>query len=63
MGKYESDKKHMRHFSLKLSYNTDAALIQRLESVANMQNYLKSLIRADIAADATKAEHPESEEK
>ena len=49
MGNYVSDKKNARFFGLKLSRNTDADLIERLESVNNVQNYLKALIRDDIS--------------
>ena len=50
MGNYESDKKNARFFGLKLFLNKDAQLIKRLESVPNKQEYIKALIRADIAA-------------
>lgn len=42
------DKEHTRFFGLKLNYTTDAALIEKLESVESKQTYLKGLIRADL---------------
>ena len=48
MGTYVSDKKNARFFGLKLNRNRDRELIEKLESVPNMQIYLKNLIRADL---------------
>jgi hypothetical protein len=48
MGNYNSDQKNARFFGLKLSRNTDAALIEKLESVDSIQKYIKDLIRKDI---------------
>ena len=49
MGNYASDQKNSRFYGLKLSRNTDAELIDRLEEQVNVQAYLKQLIREDIA--------------
>lgn len=48
MGNYVSDQKNARFFGLKLSRNTDAELIEYLESQPNIQEYLKNLIREDM---------------
>ena len=37
---------------LKLNINTDADIISKLDSVPNMQGYVKALIRADIGGTA-----------
>lgn len=50
MGTYAYDKKNTRYVGLKLNIRTDADIIARLESMTNMQDYIKQLIRADIAA-------------
>lgn len=42
------DARTARFFSLKLNKNTDAALIEKLESVDSVQGYIKDLIRKDI---------------
>lgn len=42
------DKENTRNFSLKLNYNTDANLIMYLESLDNIQGYLKQLIEHDL---------------
>lgn len=42
------DKKTARYIRLKLNKNTDADIIEELESSGNMQGYIKTLIRADI---------------
>ncbi len=46
------DERTARRVSLKLNKNTDADILQKLESVSSMQGYIKALIRADIAANA-----------
>lgn len=46
--KYQKEK--MRRIALNLVKTTDADIIEKLESVDNMQGYIKALIRADIAA-------------
>lgn len=42
------DKTNARRFTLKLNRNTDAILIEKLESVPSIQGYIKELIKADI---------------
>ena len=42
------DAKNAKYISLKLNKTTDAELIAKLESVPNIQGYLKALIMADI---------------
>lgn len=42
------DRKNTKVYTLKLNRNTDAALIEQLDTVENRQGYIKSLIRADI---------------
>ena len=49
MGNYNSDQRNSKFYGLKLSRNTDADIIDRLESVENIQGYIKQLIRADIS--------------
>ena len=48
MGNYASDQKNARRYAIKLSKNTDADIIEHLDSIPNVQGYLKALIRADI---------------
>ena len=48
MGNYASDQKNARFFGLKLSRNTDKEIIEHLEQQANIQEYLKRLIREDM---------------
>lgn len=48
MGNYQSDQKNARRYALKLSRNTDKDIIDRLDQEANIQGYLKRLIREDI---------------
>lgn len=47
MGNYQSDKKSARFFGLKLFRNTDGDLIEYLESMDNVQSYLRQIVRAD----------------
>lgn len=47
LARYEKEK--TRQFKLKLSKEHDADIIERLESVPNIQGYIKELIRADMA--------------
>lgn len=44
------DRKNCTGLYLKLNRTTDADILARLEGVENKQGYIKSLIRADIAA-------------
>ena len=49
----EARKKWVREntsfFAMKLNNNTDADIIEKLESVPNRQGYVKAVIRQDIA--------------
>lgn len=49
MGNIASDRKNARHFSIKLSKNTDKELIEMLEKQVSVQAYIKKLIKEDIA--------------
>jgi len=40
--------KATKHYSFKLHNRTDAALIERLEAVGNVNGYIRRLIREDI---------------
>jgi len=51
MGNYSSDRKNTRFVGLKLNRNTDSDIIRHLETIDNMQGYLKDLIRADMKED------------
>lgn len=42
------DAANTRQFHLKLNRNTDYDVIDKLNSVPNMQGYIKQLIRADL---------------
>lgn len=44
----EWQKEHVRRYSLRLNRDTEADMIQHLESVGRVQTYLKRLIRADM---------------
>lgn len=44
----EAHKKDFRMVQLKLNRETDADIIEKLETSGNIQGYIKSLIRADI---------------
>lgn len=46
------DARSTKQVKLKLNLVTDADVIARLEESGNVQGYIKSLIRADIAAQA-----------
>lgn len=54
MGNYQSDKKAMRFFGLKLSKNTDKEIIEQLEKQESVQAYIKKLIREDIRKECQK---------
>ena len=45
------DVKNTKQVKIKLNYNTDQDIIDKLESVDNKQGYIKQLIRADIIRD------------
>ena len=44
---------NIRRFQLAINRNTEPDLLAHLESQPNLQGYLKSLIRADMAAKKT----------
>lgn len=46
------DKDNTRHYGFKLNLKTDADIIARLNDQPSIQGYIKSLIRADIAANS-----------
>ena len=48
------DKEHTRQLSIKLNRNTDADILQKIESMNSYALYIKTLIRADIAQNETK---------
>lgn len=48
MGNYTSDQKNAKFYGLKLSKTTDADIIKHLETIPNIQGYLKNLIREDM---------------
>lgn len=48
MGSPAYDRVHTRRINLKLNNTTDADIIRRLESVKNIQGYIKDLIRKDM---------------
>ena len=41
--------KAIRRFAININRNTDSDILVHLEQVDNVQGYIKSLIRADIA--------------
>lgn len=43
------EKKMIRRINLKLNRKTDADILDHLESVENVQGYIKQLIRAQIS--------------
>lgn len=45
--KYQA--KNTRMFTIRLNYNTDQDIIDKLEQVESMSGYIKKLIRQDIA--------------
>lgn len=42
------DDKNTKRYGFKLNLNTDADIIQRLDTVENKQKYIKDLIRKDL---------------
>ncbi len=44
------DSAHCRFYHLKLNINTDADVIAKLDSVPSKQDYLRQLVRKDLAA-------------
>ena len=54
MGTPAYDRENTRRINLKLNNNTDADIINKLESTENIQGYIKQLIRADIKEEGNK---------
>ena len=50
------DKKNTKGIYLKLVLRTDADILSHLDSLDNVQGYIKSLIRADMARQEKKEE-------
>ena len=50
--RYEA--KTIRRFALKINRNTDADILDHLESLDNVQGYIKDLIRDDLRRRASK---------
>lgn len=53
------DKQNTRHYGMKLNIKTDADIVEMLDRQPSFQTYIKSLIRADIAAHAPGPEEKE----
>ena len=51
MATAEYDKENTWRISLKFNSNTDKDVIGKLQSVENMQGYIKSLIRKDLESE------------
>lgn len=47
------DKENVIRINLKLNKNTDADILERLETVGNRNGYIKELIRANIKKSLT----------
>lgn len=47
--------KALRRYQLSVNRNTDADILAHLETLDNVQGYLKALIRADLAQKTAKA--------
>lgn len=55
------DKVNTRQLRMKLNLKTDSDILAHLDAQSNMQGYIKSLIRADIAAHGSVPIEGESE--
>ena len=55
------DKVNTRQLRMKLNLKTDSDILAHLDAQSNMQGYIKSLIRADIAAHGSVPIEEESE--
>lgn len=53
------DSSNTRHFHLKYNLKTDADILAHLDKQTSIQGYIKSLIRADIAANGGAQEEEE----
>ncbi len=54
MGSYAYDKENTRQLRIKLNRKTDADIIEHIEKQANIQSFVKALIRADIEKEEQK---------
>ncbi len=61
MGTPAFDKAHTKFVGLKFNIKTDADILERLKEHGNIQGYIKSLIRADIAAHAGQKKEDEAQ--
>ena len=52
------DAAHRKSYSFKLHLDNDADIIAKLSEVPSMQNYIKQLIRQDIAKNGTGSTAP-----
>lgn len=52
MGTWAYDKENTRQVRCKFNRKTDADIIEKLETIENIQAYIKGLIRADIVRDS-----------
>lgn len=50
------DKAMTRQIGLKLNLTTDDDILARFEEVGNVQGYIKSLVRADMARESQEAQ-------
>ena len=50
------DSKNRKSFAIKLNYNYDMDIIEKLEAVESMNGYIKQLIREDIAREKSMQE-------
>lgn len=50
------DSKNRKSFAIKLNYNYDMDIIEKLDAVESMNGYIKQLIRDDIEREKTKQE-------
>lgn len=57
MGNQAYNRDNVRQVKLGLNIKTDADIIQKLESVDNIQGYIKALIRADMKRYHVKPEY------
>lgn len=63
MGTPAYDKAHARWINMKFNLKTDADILDYLDSKPNKQGYIKSLIRADIAAHSAEQNEAGAAEK
>jgi hypothetical protein len=54
VGSYAYDKENTRQLRIKLNRKTDADIIEHIEKQANIQSFVKALIRADIEKEEQK---------